>query len=186
MVLPPCHILFQFWSRELTKIERFQIYEQRQNRHFTKVNSSSKQNSFNIKDFNEKKLDEIFEICKNIPTRALSLQWYQRSVDTPLGLPFNIASYALLLEIVSEELSMVSEDLIFVGGDTHIYTNQLDGVDEQLSRDTLHRLPTLSFDISNNGQSILEQIRSKELDWHNFGFNDTYNSQSKIEFPLSN
>lgn len=77
----------------------------------------------------------------------VSLQWYQRSVDLPLGLPFNIASYALLCHIIADMAEMPVGDLIFVGGNTHIYANQLDGMRELVER-TPKTLPQITVDTS--------------------------------------
>jgi thymidylate synthase len=71
----------------------------------------------------------------NIPTRAISLMWNQRSVDTFLGLPFNIASYGLLLEIIAKEVNMVPDELIGNLGDTHLYLNHIDQAKEQIGRE---------------------------------------------------
>jgi thymidylate synthase len=60
--------------------------------------------------------------------------WNQRSVDTFLGLPFNIASYGLLLEIIAKEVNMVPDELIGNLGDTHLYLNHIDQAKEQISR----------------------------------------------------
>jgi hypothetical protein len=68
----------------------------------------------------------------NIPTRAISLMWNQRSVDTFLGLPFNIASYGLLLEIIAKAVNMVPEELIGNLGDTHLYSNHIEQAKEQI------------------------------------------------------
>ena len=73
--------------------------------------------------------------ANRVPTRTISLMWNQRSVDTPLGLPFNIASYGLLLEIIAKTVNMVPDELIGNLGDCHIYLNQIDGVKEQIGRD---------------------------------------------------
>jgi thymidylate synthase len=71
---------------------------------------------------------------ENIPTRAISLMWNQRSVDTFLGLPFNIASYGLLLEIIAKEVNMVPDELIGNLGDTHLYLNHIEQAKEQIGR----------------------------------------------------
>ncbi|PQJ33747.1 thymidylate synthase [Salinibacter sp. 10B] len=72
----------------------------------------------------------------------LSLMWQQRSVDSFLGLPFNIASYALLTHMLAQQTGLVPHELIFHGGDCHIYQNHLEQVQEQLSRAPYER-PTL-------------------------------------------
>ena len=71
----------------------------------------------------------------NIPTRAISLMWNQRSVDTFLGLPFNIASYGLLLEIIAKEVNMVPDELIGNLGDVHLYSNHIEQAKEQIGRE---------------------------------------------------
>jgi thymidylate synthase len=72
----------------------------------------------------------------------LSLMWQQRSVDSFLGLPFNIASYALLTHMLAQQAGLTPHELIFHGGDCHIYQNHVDQVNEQLTR-TPHDRPTL-------------------------------------------
>lgn len=72
----------------------------------------------------------------------LSLMWQQRSVDSFLGLPFNMASYALLTHILAQQANLRPYELIFSGGDCHIYRNHVDQVKEQLSR-TPYERPTL-------------------------------------------
>ena len=67
--------------------------------------------------------------------RAISLMWNQRSVDTFLGLPFNIASYGLLLEIIAKEVNMVPEHLIGNLGDVHLYSNHVEQAKEQIGRE---------------------------------------------------
>jgi thymidylate synthase len=76
--------------------------------------------------------------------RALSLMWNQRSVDTFLGLPFNIASYAALLCLIAEEVDMIPDQLIGNLGDVHLYKNHVDQAREQISRE-IYDLPTIEF-----------------------------------------
>lgn len=124
MALPPCHLLFQFYTRKLTWEEQVQ---------WVLKNT----------DVELENLYIVEEIAKDTtPKRAIALQWYQRSVDVPLGLPFNIASYGLLLSIIGKIVNMVPERLVGSLGDTHIYKNQIDPVKTQLYR-TPYPLPKL-------------------------------------------
>jgi thymidylate synthase len=99
--------------------------------------------------------------------------WNQRSVDTPLGLPFNIASYALLLKMIADEVNMVPDELIGNLGDCHIYLDQVDGVKEQLTRQPMS-LPKVTVQdgiyCSSPSDVLLEN----------------YESHPAIKFPLSN
>lgn len=74
----------------------------------------------------------------------LSCQLYQRSCDTFLGLPFNIASYALLTHMVAQQCDLEVGDFVWTGGDTHIYSNHIDQVNLQLSREPFP-LPQLNI-----------------------------------------
>jgi len=82
--------------------------------------------------------------------RYLSLMWNQRSVDTFLGLPFNISSYGLLLHILANECGMIPDELIGNLGDTHLYLNHIEQAKEQISR-TPYKLPTLRTDVKIDG-----------------------------------
>jgi thymidylate synthase len=76
--------------------------------------------------------------------RAISLMWNQRSVDTFLGLPFNIASYGLLLEIIAKEVNMIPDQLIGNLGDVHLYSNHIEQAKEQITREPM-KLPELWY-----------------------------------------
>ena len=117
MTLPPCHYGFQVYTRELSLEERTQYKKKRDGiaRTFASYTNQMLDNS-------------------NIPTRAISLMWNQRSVDTFLGLPFNIASYGLLLEIIAKTVNMVPDELIGNLGDTHLYLNHIEQAKEQIGR----------------------------------------------------
>ena len=115
MVLPPCHYGFQVYTRELS-------YEEKK--------------EYTYKYFNDGTQHDLEDFEKfNIPSRAISLMWNQRSVDTFLGLPFNIASYGLLLEIIAKMVNMVPDELIGNLGDTHLYLNHVEQAREQIGRE---------------------------------------------------
>ena len=82
--------------------------------------------------------------------RYISLMWNQRSVDTFLGLPFNIASYALLLQIIANEVNMIPDELIGNLGDTHLYLNHIEQAKEQIGR-TSFELPKLKTEAKMDG-----------------------------------
>ena len=82
--------------------------------------------------------------------RYISLMWNQRSVDTFLGLPFNIASYALLLQIIANEVNMIPDELIGNLGDTHLYLNHIEQAKEQIAR-TSFELPQLKTEAKMDG-----------------------------------
>jgi thymidylate synthase len=175
MVLPPCHYGFQVYTRELSRVER--------NRYVFE-NVPMESNTFNgfFASGVQMMGDEDFNIVfSNIPTRAISLMWNQRSVDTPLGLPFNIASYGLLLEIIAKEVNMVPDELIGNLGDTHIYLNQIEGIKEQLTREPFD-LPTLKIEDEVKWQEgdCLPYYSPQDFTLEN------YQSHPAIKLPLSN
>jgi len=116
--------------------------------------------------------------------RYISLMWNQRSVDTFLGLPFNIASYALLLEIIAKEVNMIPDELIGSLGDVHLYNNHIEQAKEQFTREPF-KLPKLSIndEFWNPEIGIIEQIQHIKPD--DFQLID-YQSHPSIKAPLSN
>ena len=165
MVLPPCHYSFQVYTRELSLDERNEI---RDMQYFKNRLHQSLKGS-------DTKID-----WENIPTRAISLMWNQRSVDTFLGLPFNIASYGLLLEIIAKEVNMAPDELIGNLGDVHLYSNHVEQAKEQLTRQPFE----LSEVRLRNYETIEELLDTKDSMsmiqlWR-------YDSHLSIKAPLSN
>ena len=166
MTLPPCHYGFQVYTRELSHIERGEW--------FLKNGATRKPN--NLSDFFSE--DELNK--NNVPNRSISLMWTQRSVDTFLGLPFNIASYGLLLEIIAKEVNMVPDELIGNLGDVHLYKNHIDQAKEQLTREPMG-LSDVRLRNYENLESLLntkDSMKNIQL-WH-------YDSHPLIKAPLSN
>jgi thymidylate synthase len=188
MVLPPCHYGFQVYTRELSLNERGELFGKT---YPNKSVDDFKPNGMEIQSM-EHQLSTRYNNA-NIPTRAISLMWNQRSVDTFLGLPFNIASYALLLEIIAKEVDMIPDELIGNLGDVHLYKNHIEQAKEQISREP-YDLPTITITERNWYQHQLvkerlgpktfsEKILSYRPDC--FELND-YQSHPKIKAPLSN
>jgi thymidylate synthase len=119
--------------------------------------------------------------------------WNQRSVDTFLGLPFNIASYGLLLEILARESNMVPDELIGNLGDTHLYLNHIEQAKEQMSR-TPYELPKVRITerkwyLHQNVKEYLGEIdfERKIMSYRPECFElIDYQSHPKIKAPLSN
>lgn len=152
MTLPPCHYGFQCYTEEMSYDERIQRW----------CNMNGKSIHFG-QNMTEERLDRL-----EFPKRKLSLKWTQRSVDSFLGLPFNIASYAFLLHLLSNEVNMIPGDLIFSGGDVHLYTNHIEQAKLQLTQETF-KLPTIEiskksiFDISIDDIKIIDYKSSPSI-----------------------
>ena len=160
MALPPCHYGFQCYTRELSYKERYDIWFR--NNYETGLEYNPNQ----IPNFE----DDYYTLT---PKRAISLMWNQRSVDTFLGLPFNIASYAALLCLIAEEVDMIPDQLIGNLGDVHLYSNHVDQAMEQISRE-MYDLPTVSF----KNVNILDGEFDYEV--HDYKYHPS------IKAPLSN
>tara|TARA_R110000803_G_scaffold49809_2_gene103596 strand:- start:1116 stop:2114 length:999 start_codon:yes stop_codon:yes gene_type:complete len=128
MTLPPCHYGFQVYTRELLPNERTLEW----------TKSIGKSPSYGYK-LSQEDLDE-----KGFPRRVISLMWNQRSVDTFLGLPFNIASYGALLCLIAKEVNMLPYELVGNLGDTHLYKDHYTQAKEQIERKPFD-LPTIEF-----------------------------------------
>jgi len=178
MVLPPCHYGFQVYTRELSTEERKNIYYKLSYTHIELLSQLNKDTPPTDKNEWNKLFDKY-----NIPTRAISLMWNQRSVDTFLGLPFNIASYGLLLEIIAKEVNMVPDELIGNLGDVHLYKNHIEQAKEQLTREPM-KLPMVKLSSGHNLRAALKG-NFEEMD-----VNDVmligYDSHQTIKAHLSN
>ena len=176
MVLPPCHYGFQVYTRELSFEERYVILKSRTNEDPLKYSRLDNGDyDQHPKEMTTKWMNEL-----NIPTRAISLMWNQRSVDTFLGLPFNIASYGLLLTILAKEVNMVPDQLIGNLGDTHLYLNHIEQAKEQIGREPFE-LPTLNqFPTYEGSRPSIESYVVGD-----FTLKD-YQSHPSIKAPLSN
>ena len=166
MVLPPCHYGFQVYTREMDLNERREVWSK----------NEGKDKSY-AKNLYHEDLDE-----RGFPRRTISLMWNQRSVDTFLGLPFNISSYALLLIILSKEVNMVPDELVGNLGDVHLYRNHIKQAEEQIRRKP-YQLPKILLkdhvDPKDFG-SIIPILRPKDF------ILDGYECHEAIKAPLSN
>ena len=160
MVLPPCHYGFQVYTRELSLEERIVYFRDK----ISKNHEGWPGNDKECLEF----LNE-----RNAPTRAISLMWNQRSVDTFLGLPFNIASYGLLLTMIADEVNMVPDELIGNLGDTHLYLNHIEQAKEQIDREP-YPLSKVSVRDGIHCSSVNDIIL------------ENYQSHPTIKAPLSN
>jgi thymidylate synthase len=162
-VLPPCHYSFQVYTRELSSQERKNIYDK----------------SSWIKDVfptDENGWNSLFDSC-NIPTRAISLMFNMRSNDVGLGLSFNLSSYALLLMMIAKQVNMVPDELIYNGGDVHLYLNHIEPIKEQLTREP-YPLPTVKL-----SDRVVNDISEYTLDDIVL---ENYQSHPSIKMTLSN
>jgi thymidylate synthase len=166
-ILPPCHYGFQVYTRELSLEERYKIALPIWKEKYGPLADTMVPTNVDNTPY-------------KIPTRAISLMWNQRSVDTFLGLPFNIASYGLLLTILAKEVNMVPDELIGNLGDTHLYLNHIEQAKEQIGREPFE-LPTLNqFPTYEGSRPSIESYVVSD-----FTLKD-YQSHPSIKAPLSN
>lgn len=159
MALPPCHVLFQFYTRPASLQERQAYYR----KHWSNLGTDNALTTEYLNDM-------------NVPTRVVDCMLYQRSADSFLGVPFNIASYSMLTSMFAHQADMIAGEFIWVGGDCHIYSNHFDQVAEQLSRTPSDKTPQLEF--VNRPNSIFE------YDWNYLNIHN-YEPQSYIAAPVA-
>ena len=164
MVLPPCHYGFQVYTRELSLEERMNYW--------FKNNKPNRDVCDSVDESSEEEQHKYFDGA-NVPARAISLMWNQRSVDTFLGLGFNIASYGLLLLMLADEVNMVPDELIGSLGDVHLYLNHIEQAKEQIRREP-YPLPSVHVRDGIYCSSVNDIIL------------ENYESHPTIKAPLSN
>ena len=134
MALPPCHYSCQFYTKKMTIKERKQwaIDNRIEFEHYDCYSNPS-----------DEEIVEMFDKA-GVPKRKLSCMWNQRSVDCGLGWSFNLLSYSVLTHMIAQCVNMDVDEVIFSGGDVHVYKNHIEPLKEQLTRNPhLYALPTL-------------------------------------------
>jgi thymidylate synthase len=154
--LPPCHCLFHFNTEELTLEERKQLYYKD-----GKYENWHKKGGL-LFPAGESAFDDA-----GVPKRRLNCLLYQRSCDTFLGVPFNIASYGLLTSMVAHTVGMVAGEFVHTYGDLHIYSNHIEQCKEQLTRQPL-ALPKLWLnpEVKNLFDFTINDIRIEDYNSH--------------------
>lgn len=180
MALPPCHVMFQFYTRELSHKERMKIFNKRHAQNqipkkwFDWFEEYSKDTEEGM-DVTMPSDGSSYDIA-DIPKYGLSCMFNMRSNDYMLGNPFNCLQYSLLTYMIANIVNMVPDELICTIGDCHIYLNQMEGVKEQLSREGSDKTPQL-------------KIKRKVENIDDYTFDDfeiiDYEPNPPIKFPLS-
>ena len=159
--LPPCHTMFQFYTRELTKYERWELYKEKTNDIKTYELITNPWTPIKSKLELEAKLEE-----NGIPKYGLSCMFNMRSNDYMCGTPFNWLQYTLLTHIIAKLVNMIPDELVYSVGDCHIYLNHMDGINEQLSRKGSDAIPKL---IIYGNQKSIEDFKYEDfeiVDYH--------------------
>lgn len=151
-VLPPCHTMFQFYVHDLTLLERVR-YAQRQ---------LGDENANLLMKFEPEDAKAALDDF-GVPTQGLQCKLYQRSADMFLGVPYNIASYALLTCLIAEMLDMAATKFIHTFGDAHIYSNHAEQFETQFSRIPKHQ-PFLLVSHRVRGYESVDQIEAEDVD----------------------
>ena len=159
-LLPACHNYIQFGTEELTWHERLEIAREKDSRN---------------ENMYYKYSDEDFDRT-GIPKYRLNCYFNMRSNDVPLGLPYNIAFYALFTNLMAHCLNMIPSQLVYSGADVHIYENQQEGITEQLTR-TPSKLPKLV--LKPGCPTNLFDIKFDHIDIVD------YNPQAHIKMPVA-
>ena len=157
--LPPCHLLFQFNTQEIPLHTRYEICRR------------DNPNTKTIPFCNKESMDAL-----GVPSRYIDCQLYQRSADWFLGVPFNIASYALLNMMIGRVVNMIPRHFVHSFGDTHLYANHHEQAIEQISRRPHFTLPTM---VINNRPTGIDEFTYDDFDLQN------YNSHESIKAEVA-
>ena len=162
--LAPCHYSIQLYVQRHSFDDAVKFLE-------------AKTNDARIKELSDKP-PHLFAAAKSLGWReyGLSLKFTMRSVDVCLGLPFNIASYACMLMAYANDLGMEPREVVFSGGDVHIYSNHLEGAREQVSREP-KALPRMQL-------ACPEGTPFDQVKFEDFVLTD-YDSHPHIKFPIA-
>ena len=158
MALPPCHLLYHFIVRPLSFHERLSYYDGEM---------------FDTEDPNA--YSKFFD-RQNIPKFYLDLNMYQRSVDTALGCPYNLASMSLLLMIFAKASNMIAGIANWIGGDTHIYVPHIPIVKEQLKRKP-YKLPIIKINKKLNSIEDILELSFEDFELINYNSHPTLKAE---------
>ena len=176
MALPPCHYCCQFYTKKMTEVERWNYFE----KYLLKEEDTEGNCNLCVSRGENYASGSLVSYLDkmNVPSRKLSCMWHQRSCDSLLGIPFNIMSYAVFTHMIAQCVNMDVDELIFDGGDVHVYENQIETYlsTQKLNHPKLYSLPTLVLnkDIKNISDFTYDDIKI-----------EGYQSYSKISYPLS-
>lgn len=159
MALPPCHVMFQFYTRELTPYERIWEFRKRCDTSDCIEEYEKIINPWTSRKDKEKMINKLDEI--GIPKYGLSCMYTMRSNDEFLGQPYNTPSYAILTCMIAKLVNMIPDELIASLGDCHIYEAHFDAVKEQLSRNGSDIVPKL---IIHGNQKSIEDFKYEDFE----------------------
>ena len=159
MALPPCHLLYQFIVKPIPIEDRWELFQEYE-----------WQDPLGQKSSDD---DELHRICDNhgVPRFYLNVNMYQRSCDTFLGVPFNIASMSLLLMIIAKSANMVPLKSRWIGGDVHLYMDHIPVVKEQIAREPKY-LPEMVITKDINSLEDIMSLTIDDFELHNYESHD--------------